>query len=265
MTTTTVVVSRINLIIVEISSLQTPPQDFALSTIYAKPEHHRGVAITAYQMPKKKSQGYGQNRMAKKYYAYEELVDLSVDQEGFFKPYGTLGNHRFRPTQLPNGDVLVEGFGSDGALTGTVIVSPRHNLGYDKGCVWRALKPEFIRDPLSRVLAQHKLGKDRVKWVHPGTRIYLREIFYSAGPEYHTFADGECVGHTTHFGLATVRRIFRHPIDQLNRVGDFYVAIGTPREVVAEWVDEVMGTGAFGSTKADHPFRVEAERDSVDL
>lgn len=33
MTTTTVVVSRINLIIVEISSLQTPPQDFALSTI----------------------------------------------------------------------------------------------------------------------------------------------------------------------------------------------------------------------------------------
>lgn len=203
--------------------------------------------------------------MAKKYFSHEDLSGLKTDDMGFHKPSGTLGNHNFRLSALPDGSYLVEGYNTYRELTGTAVVTEKHLLGYDCGAVWRALKPEHIKDPLQRVLSQYKLGKDRIKWVHPGTRIWLREVFYSAGPQYHTFADGECVGHTTHFGLATVRRIFRHPIDQFNQVGDFYVVVGTPRAVVAEWVDMVMGTGAFGSTEADHPFRVEAQRESVDL
>lgn len=198
--------------------------------------------------------------MAKKYADYEALVKMANDtpdvdhwerehyngwiktefagRQNGFKPGSTMGYHHIIVTETPDG-VLVEGYDTRGNLTGTAFITPKHTLGYNAGEVWRVLKPEYIKDPLQRVLRQHQLGKDRLHWVDAD---YVHEFdmdYISRGEGYVTFTNGESVKARASFGFVTLQEKKVGPIDQRYYLGDIYVLKGTPRKEVADFIDAV--------------------------
>jgi hypothetical protein len=209
--------------------------------------------------------------MAKKYADYEALVKMANDtpdidawgrqhyqgwvktefagRQNGFKPGSTMGYHHILVTETPDG-VLVEGYDTGGNLTGTAFITPKHTLGYNAGEVWRVLKPEFVKDPLQKVLRQYRLGKDRIHWVNADYVHELDMDYISRGEGYVTFTNGESVHARATFGFVTLREQKVGPIDQRYYLGDIYVLKNTPRNEVAAFIEGVW-KGTWTSNPAD--------------
>lgn len=87
--------------------------------------------------------------MAKRYYKSEELAE----QNGNFKPSGTLGKHFCTVVHQGDRTIVI------GSVEGRVTLCAGDTLGYDCGKVWLVPKPESYNDPIRRVLALAKISQ----------------------------------------------------------------------------------------------------------
>lgn len=179
-------------------------------------------------------------------YNFSELVEVTnLDLnclEKAFRFKGTLGNHCFIVTPIEEG-YRVTGVGTNGRETGSTIITECHTLGYDCGEVWRVLQPEYIKDPLKRVLAQFKLGKNRIKWVDKNFVYGYEKTYTKLGPGYATFESGEQPENYFKYGFSTIVSSFKGGVDQRYYMGDFYIVKNAPIDKVVEFITNVMTEG----------------------
>ena len=183
----------------------------------------------------------------------EEVNDLNLNcLEKAFRFRGTLGRHCFIITPIEEG-YKVTGVGTNGRETGSTIITPRYTLGYDAGEVWRVLQPEFIKDPLKRLLAQFKLGKNRINWVDKDY-TWLWDMSYTRidQPGYASFSSGEKPDKYCKFGFSTIHHIYDGSVGQRYKIGDFYIVKGTPKSKVVDFIRAVM--------KCDHDNKIFTEK-----
>lgn len=173
--------------------------------------------------------------MAKRYFSYESLKEVS----GKFKPGGTLGSHFCTVDQYPNGVIAVAPFDGDP----TVFLKKGDTLGYDCGNVWFIPNPANVKDPLRRVMLTHKIGKDRLHWITGPEELPSFEVDTYQREGCVAFFNGEQVAAECEFGIITKQYLFKRPIDQVVRWGNVYVLVGTPREKVADFINNTF-TGA---------------------
>jgi len=183
----------------------------------------------------------------------EEVTNLNLNcLEKAFRFKGTLGKHCFILTPVEEG-YRVTGVDTGGKETGSTIVTERHTLGYDCGEIWRILQPEYIKNPLKKVLAQFKLGKNRINWVEKDF-IWLWNMDYTRieQPGYVSFSSGEKPEKYCEFGFSTIHHIFDGGIGQRYKMGDFYFIKGTPKDKVIQFITAVMN--------CDHENKIFTER-----
>ncbi len=188
----------------------------------------------------------------------EEVKGLDLNcLEKAFRFRGTLGQHCFILTPVEEG-YKVTGVDTRGQETGSTIITEHHTLGYDCGEVWRILQPEYIKDPLKRLLAQFKLAKTRINWVDKDF-IWLWNMDYTRieQPGYVSFSSGEKPDKYCKFGFSTIHHIYDGSVNQRYKMGNFYLIKGTPKSKVVQFIRAVMNN--------DHENPVFVEREKCQI
>lgn len=171
--------------------------------------------------------------MAKRYYEYERLKEISGD----YKIPGTLGRHYMEVIQMGN-IVKVVGYDSYGGHK-NVFVNQGETLGYDCGEVWVVPNPANIKDPLRRTMLELKIGKDRLHWVKDLSEVKVYGVDTQQREGCTPFFDGEDIGASSDFAIITKKFRFVRPIEQRIDWGEIYAVEGTDRSTLADFIREI--------------------------